>query len=172
MIVYYIADDEHPETHDGVKFYLDHASAQDAALMERKMVFSFEVNDKCDTNSFGMDTLMLFRKDLDTGELKFLCSGRWTEIHEIMNIPFYLDFEKRSKVYVSMSLKWFNEHYAIIERAQDVPVVVQVEPERRKRKQVEKSVPVKEEPILSQNEVVSEDPETTDQDIINMLFGG
>ena len=158
MIVYYIADEEHPEKTDGVKFYLDHSSAQDAALLERKLVFSFEVNDKCDTNSFGMDTIMLFRKDHDSKDLKFLASGKWLELHEIMNIPFYYDFEKRSSVYVSMSLKYFNAHYFIGELKQNVaqPVQEQVKmaPEKQKKLKQEKSTPETVTEPVGQSDIV------------------
>jgi len=177
MIVYYIADDEHPETHEGVKFYLDHASAQDAALMERKMVFSFEVNDKCDTNSFGMDTIMVFRKDHDSNELKFLASGKWLEIHDILNIPFYYDFEKRSNVYVSMSLKYFNAHYFIEERtgSKDNVYLVQdaskMAPEKLKKPKQEKSVPEKQEQHTEQSDANLGTSMDIDEDVLGELFG-
>ena len=116
MIVYYVADKEKPDKADNVKFFTDHSSALASAQESRGSVYQFEVNDKCETNSFGMDTIMIFNKDTETGELKFMGSGRWVELHEIMNMPFYKDFESPSGRIVSMSLSYFNAHYKVVGR--------------------------------------------------------
>lgn len=125
MTVYYLADTEKPKNVENIKFYTDHASALSASLESRTSVFSFDVNDKCDTSSFGLDTIMVFMKNIETGELKFLASGRWLELHELLNIPFYYDFEKNSSRFVSMSLQYFNKNYQVIPRPE--PEYIEVE---------------------------------------------
>ena len=162
MIVYYVANEEKPKDVSSVKFFTDHSSAHVTASEIHAKVFQFEVNDKCDTNTFGMDTQMLFTKDFSTGELTFIASGRWVEIHELMNIPFYYDFESRAKNFVSMSLRYFKSHYCIQprkdisnEKSQKIPVV---------QKQQSVKIPVKEVNREKDNNFVADD-------VISELFG-
>ena len=57
---------------------------------------------------------MVFKKDPETGDLKFMASGLWDEVHTILGIPFYKDFETGSKTFVSMSLSYFNDNYTVV----------------------------------------------------------
>jgi hypothetical protein len=162
MIVYYVADEEKPKDASGVQFFTNHSTALEYASDVRKSLYEFEVNDKCDTNTFGMDTQMLFTKDFSTGELTFIASGRWVEIHELMNIPFYYDFEFRAKNFVSMSLRYFKSHYCIQprkdvsnERSQEIPAV---------QKQQSVKIPVKEVKQEKDNNFVADD-------VISDMFG-
>lgn len=145
MTVYYVADEEKPKSTGNVRFFTDHASALSYASETRCSVFKFEVNDKCETDSFGLDTIMVFTKN-DNGELKFMASGRWLEIHDIMNIPFYYDFEARGDKLVSMSQRYFLQHYTI--------------------KQKTKSA------VSSDNKSGSENKSEISLDVIDTLFGG
>jgi len=113
VIVYYIANDEKPKNAIGVRFFLDSSTARDAAFESHMSVYQFEVNDKCVSDNFGMDTIMVFKNDPEYG-LKFVASGRWVEVHNVLGVPFYYDFEKRSPSYVTMSLHYFLEHYRVV----------------------------------------------------------
>ena len=121
MIVYYVATEEKPQDLSKLKFYMDANEARDATLHGPGYVYEFEVNDKCDTQSFDMDTIMLFRKDKSTGELSFCASGTWIQLHEIMNLPFTYDFESKSSVFVAMSLRYFNATYRITRKEAGQP---------------------------------------------------
>lgn len=179
MIVYYIAPDEKPKNTNGVRFFSEHSVAHAAASEARYGVYQFEVNDKCDSDNFGLDTILVFKKEQD-GSLKFIASGQWLDIHEVLNIPFYYDFEKPGSSYVSMSLKYFNLHYTVTERKEGVSVA----PEQSKPKQVEKPMPVPKKAPVSQNKVPEKAPvvqekkeekkdvKQADEDVLAMLFGG
>lgn len=161
MTVYYVAHTQDPKDLENVKFFTDHASAVSAASeMRGSSVYTFHVNEKCDTNLFGMDTQMLFNKDPESGELRFLASGRWVELHEIMNTPFYCDFEDRGKNFVSMSLKYFLEHYKVVDRKKEKakPVV------KQEKDKIDTNVEVK----RTEEKVGS----VIDTDLIAELFGG
>lgn len=151
MIVYYVSNKEKPENPEGVRFFTDYGSAKEYSLESHKSIYQFNVNEKCDTDSFGMDTQMVFLKDRETGELKFFVSGRWLEVHEILNIPFYYDLEDRSDRFVSMSLRYFNSHYRIVPVESDV-VAVQV-------------------PVLSVN-MKNQNDTVLDSKVLSELFGG
>ena len=156
-----MATEEKPKELSGLKFYMDANEARDATLHGPGYVYQFEVDDKCDTQSFDMDTIMLFRKDKTTGELSFFASGTWLDLHEIVNIPFYYDFESRSSVFVEMSLKYFNEHYKITSKA------VQVKPELVKKQVTDGMLKiqneVKPQPQQSQPEQGLVQPQATSQ---------
>ena len=174
MIVYYTASEEKPENPIGVKFYNNQEAAKSAASEDRLKVFSFEVNDKLKARNFGMDTILVFRRDLETKELKFMASGNWLEVHKLLNVPFYYAFESRSKVYVAMTLNYFNSHYLIVQNENavseseddaddDLAETIIVEPivTTPKQEQPKNEKPVETEPV--NNEI--------DADVLSELFG-
>ena len=163
MIVYYIADKEKPSNKNGVRFFLSHNLAMAAAQESRQGVYQFEVNDKCDTESFGLDTIMVFKKD-EAG-LRFIASGNWLEIHEILNLPFYKDFEENSS-YFTMSLKYFNTHYNVVEKSLEEQVK-KAYGEPLVKSEVE-SKPKEKPKVKKEKQVVSEQVDT---DVIDILFG-
>ena len=170
MIVYYVADKEKPDKADNVKFFTDHSSALVSAQESRGSVYQFEVNEKCETNSFGMDTIMIFNKDIETGELKFMGSGRWVELHEIMNMPFYKDFENPSGKVVSMSLSYFNTHYRVVHKFEEIALDKPDMPVKRPRKKRDTNIQVEQKKPEIRQETGSDGG--IDADVLDELFGG
>ena len=82
---------------------------------------------------------MVFKHDVETGELRFMASGLWVEVHDLLGIPFYKDFEFHSKSLVAMSLRYFNENYSVVSKNDHK--------KQSKPKPVEQATPVEEPEI-------------------------
>ena len=166
MTVYYIANEEKPKNTIGVRFFLDASSARDAAFESHFSVYHFEVNDKCVSDNFGMETILVFKNDPDYG-LKFLASGRWIEVHTVLGVPFYYDFEKRSPSYVTMSLHYFLEHYRVIPYTQQASVA----PKQSVLSQTVKPVTETKQADLEPSDAPQEPVDAIDELVLDELFG-
>jgi hypothetical protein len=118
-----------------------------------------------------MDTIMIFNKDSDTGELKFMGSGRWVELHEIMNTPFYKDFESPSGRIVSMSLSYFNAHYKVAERKSAGAVLdTPITPVKQVRQKKDTNIRTEQKRPEIRQETGSDGG--IDTNVLDELFGG
>ena len=117
MIAYYTARTEKPESIEGVKLFQDHGAAIDYISQHGNRalsVYQFNVDDRCESNNFTMETMVLLRTNAD-GSITFIGSGNWFELHEMFNIPFYYDFSARMKNHFNVSLSYFHNHFLIKE---------------------------------------------------------
>lgn len=171
MTVYYVATTECPSSAKGVRFYTDALQAKNDADENRQSVYQFQVNTKCNEADFDHETIMVFKHDPETGDLKFMASGLWVEVHEILGIPFYKDFEFHSKSLVAMSLRYFNENYSVVSNND--------KKKQSKQKPVEQNVPVEEPEIEAVVDELFGAPDGANtgfnnfnDDLAKMIFGG
>ena len=115
MIAYYTARTEKPSKTDDVKLFLDHGAAMSYVAQDGNRglnIYQFNVDDRCDSANFSMETILLLRENSD-GTISFIASGNWVELHELMGIPFYVDFHDRMKSHFNVSHSYFRKHYQI-----------------------------------------------------------